>query len=120
MIDFDPLLRALLEAAVFGTAIYLLIVGREGISRGVWAVAIVIAAGLYGLLTRRHIDWAAYPSELSLLPSVIGPVAGSLASIAIGISNRDSRLRAPFAIPLSIVGYYFAGLLVRLALFFVL
>ena len=116
MIDFGPLFRALLEAAVWGTAIYLLMVGRKGPYVWAWGVASVVGAGLLGAMMPQP----SYVLERWSLPSVAAPMGGALCSVAVGLANRSRLWPHWLGIGSSIAAFYFASLLLRLVLSFVL
>lgn len=116
MIDFGPLLRALLEAAVWGTAIYLLMSGRKPNSDWPWAVACVVGVGVLGAMMPQP----SYALERWSLPAVAGPMGGALSSVVIAVADRTKTLPRWLGIGSSIAGFYFASLLLRLALSLVL
>ena len=115
MIDFTPLIRAFLEAAVWGTAIYLLMAGRRIDSAWPWAMACVFGAGLLGTLLWQP----SYTLERWSLPSVAGPMGGALCSVVIAVADRTKTLPRWLGIGLSIAGFYFASMLLRLVLLLV-
>ena len=120
MIDFTPLIRAFLEAAVCGTAIYFLMVGRKGPSARAWGSACVASVALVGMFVWRPHAGSSYEIEPSSPLSVAGPMAGALCSVAVGMTNRSGRWPHWLGIGASIAGFYFASLFLRLALSFVL
>lgn len=120
MVDFTPLFRALLESAVWGTAIYLLMVGRKGASAWAWGLACVVGVALVGMFVWQPHAGPSYSIEPWSLLSVAGPMAGALCSVVIGMANRTKRVPHGLGIGLSVVGFYFASLLLRSALSLVL
>lgn len=120
MIDFTPLVRALLEAVVWGTAIYLLMVGRKGPSAWAWGSGSVVGVALFGMFVWQPHAGPSSPFEPSSLLSVAGPMAGALCAVAVGMANRSGRWPHWLGIGSSIAGFYFASLFLRLILFRVL
>ena len=116
MIDFTPLLRALLEAGLWGTAINLLMVGRKGASAWPLGVACAVIAGLFGLLMSGPDAGPPYLFERWSLPAAAGSMAGALCAVAVSMADRTKALPRPLGIGWSVVGFYFARLLVRMAL----